>query len=228
MAGATPRTVAEERRPPPGRAAERSPARTRGARATTAAHGRTFGRFSAKRPSARPGEEERSRARVSLERPDEEPEGERGEERIERGLEENRLVEGDDAGQAEEGCGGSGSPVAEEPAGRGPRESRRQGSEEGLDGEDRLQRAARHEQDRGDEVDVEGRDEERLGKRAEKEVAAGHAPGEVDVRPRVEPVARLKERMVRQRRDDGPARYEDEEHRDEERQVPAGRHQPGC
>ena len=137
-------------------------------------------------------------------------------------------MEGDDSGEAEEGRGRDGGPLAEEAARRVSREPRRGRPEERLDVEDRVERAAGRREDRAEEPGVEGRDEERPGNGAEEEVAARDLPREGDVGPRVEPVGGLKERVIPERRDDEEPGAEDEERRDEERQVATRAHRPGC
>ena len=123
---------------------------------------------------------------------------ERHQEWVERRLEKDRLVKDDGAREREEAGRGERRLSAEPGPGGDVEQPHRGRAEEDLEDLDRDERAAGQSQRRGEEVDVQGSEEEGLapGRGAQEEVPAGHLPGQGDVRAAVELPDRLQERVI--------------------------------
>ena len=120
----------------------------------------------------------------------------RGQEWVQRGLQDQDLVERHDAGERVENSRDERGAVVEEPARHPPDEPDGRRPERDLDDLRREERAPRERVDRGEEINVERRDEIRHGTRPpEKHVAARHVRGQPGVDAAVHVPRRLQERV---------------------------------
>lgn len=158
-------------------------------------------------------------------RPGEQPQGERGQERVQRGLEDQHLVKGDHAGEDGEERGEEGRAtiapaprgVPDEPHGDRPEHDlhRARGEERGTGG-------GGH---RREHVDVQRRDEVRAG--AQPQIARPHARGQRHVRFGVEASRRLQQGMISELRQHERLDHEGQGHHQDE-VAPARRARGAC